>query len=116
MVGTVFGTVLAPYWHRVSTVFCTVFAPCWHLRCKLVKSCRAYTGLSLKAGKLVRGEGGYTDHNLLVMELKVPSKKKCKKLLKGKIREKTVKYDISKLQTDEFKKLFADTVANSVTF
>ena len=79
-------------------------------RCKIVKSCRAYTGMSLKAGKAARGDGGYTDHNLLVMELRVPGKKRCKKLLKGKIQTRSVKYDISRLQNDEFKQVFSDKV------
>ena len=92
-------------WRRIDYI-----ATSKKVRCKLVKSCRSYTGMSLKRGKEVRGDGGYTDHNLLMMEILAPGKRKVKKLLRGKKSTKIEKYDISKLQTPEFRASFSDKV------
>ena len=92
--GTHFG-VKSRKWRRIDYI-----ATSRKFRTKLAKGCRAHTGLSLQAGKSVRGKGGYTDHNPLVLELFVPGKKRLKKLMKKKKTEKTRRYDVSALQND----------------
>ena len=81
-------------------------------RSRFVRSCKAVTGLNLKYGKEMRGPGGYTDHNLLLMELVIPSKKKIKKVLKKKKGKKSKKYDISELQQEEARRVFSETLGS----
>ena len=95
-------------WRRIDYI-----ATSGKFRKKLARNCRAYTGLSLKQGKSLRGKGGYTDHNPVVLELIVPGKKRLKRLLKKNKSMKSVeKFDISALQDDEVKVRFVAEIGN----
>lgn len=75
---------------------------------------RPYTNLSLNRGKEERGKGGYTDHNPLIMEIVVPSKKRCKTVFKRKNSNKTKKYDLGVLQNEEIRDQFCQKLGEKL--
>merc|ERR1712055_330017 len=63
---------------------------------KLVRSCRAHTGLSLARGRLKHAN--FTDHNIVICTLAVPQRWKWRQIASRKPRKKVVRYDVSQIR------------------
>ena len=76
---------------------------------QLTVKCRAVTGLSITPGKLLHGN--YTDHNLVICGLSIPSKHQIKPPRRHK-RKPSPKYDLSELR---FGTDLAEKYSNALT-